>query len=211
MFQFEKKAQPILSFKASQLDIETALSNDALRDELKANSELFANEYSEFFEAIAKNSKYANLDDLCLQVLSSLTDPLLGENDLDEGMYSGVTTGANFKKQINILHDEVIKPAVEAGSKRPTLAPSTLRVSRLQDIVRYVSNLKWMLENIEFYADRLELALDVVIALENVFLYTLSVPSRIEVTIQVDEKFNSFYQFNTKNTYLLNLKLPTFI
>ncbi len=202
MFQFVERYTPTLSYESSQYEIEEAFSNSALRDELKANSELFANEYAEFFEYLSSNHSYANLDDLCYQVLASLVDPMLGENDLADGIYRDSVTPANFMKQLNVLHETIIKPRSEAGLHSPVLTPATLRVVMFQDLARYIATLKWMHENLESYHDRLDLATEILVALENVFLYTFSVPSRLEVVVHTDSKLNLFFEFNGTKTIL---------
>ncbi len=179
MFELRKIEDTELSFD-SQDEIELALSNKALTDEIKLKSDIYMDTITDFVESLEESFPHANMEALILQMVSLLVDPTVGIADLDEGGYSNIVSGDAVRKGINEMYTKKQKSKILDTAK---LNVSTVRIATMHDFIRVVSSLPWFTTTFDTQPDRWKFASHLIARLEDVFFHIVQLNARIEFKV----------------------------
>ncbi len=179
MFELRKIEDVELAFD-SQEEIEVALSNEALVEEIKLKSDIYMDTISDFVESLEESFPYADMEALILQIVSLLVDPTVGISDLDTGGYSNIVSGDAVRKGLNEMYAKKQKSEVLNTAK---LSMSTVRIATMHDLIRVVSSLPWFSTTFEMQPDRWKFASHLIARLEDVFFHIVQLNAKIEFKV----------------------------
>ncbi len=201
MFTLGKVEEVGLAF-TSQEENERELSNDALIEELKVKTDMYANEINNFIEELESIVPHAKLDTLVMQIISLLLDPTVGVNDIYTGGYSNIVSGDIMKEYINKMYSKKLEKGTVDGKtclgmhKTATLETNTLRIAKMDDMVKVIATLPWMKETFESDIDAWKFSAELIIKLEDIFFHLVYVPASIEYKVFQDDLDDWIYYPN---------------
>ncbi len=169
----------------TQEDMEKCLTSTALADEIALQCDLFVDSIELADTAI--NAEFADIDtsEFIYQFIALMIDPQVGENDLYEGMYQYEIKAEDFQNAINNAYNRF------SGTERPLkLNHKTLRVVAIQDLIAVITSLPWFRQ---FEIDRMkqyQYATKLLLALENIFHYVISVRKEVKWEGEKSEYIN---------------------
>lgn len=171
MYKLLKKSAEFATERIdTQEDMENAYSSDALHDEIAYRLDFKLEEISSLLEVLENDYPETNAEEAVTQFVALLMDPQLGENNLKTGMYSHESTFGNFMDAFEIAEKRYPK-----NQERLLLSHDTFRVVEMSDFLRILANISWIKTKALTLAEELAIATKLIVALEDVFAYVISV------------------------------------
>lgn len=168
MFTPRKILQEPLPTNFTQELLENTFSNEKLIEQLALDFDEYINDNIEKLDVIQDYISNETATDFSYQMLSLLFDPNSGENDLKFGMYSKLTSQNSFQKSINDAYNKF-----PDDTQPLNLDSKTLRVAKLDDFVKVCATVPCLQDNDIDFQQRAQLALNYIVAYENIFYYII--------------------------------------
>lgn len=165
-----KKVELPLSPINTQEELESIYNSNALHEEIAYRLDFKLDEISNLLDILESEYPNKNASEAVSQFVALLMDPQLGENNLESGIYSHESNLYNFMDAF-----ELADKRYPADKTRLKLSKGTFRVVPIADFLMLVKNISWIAEKSMTLTEDLAIATKLVTALEDIFLYVVSV------------------------------------
>ena len=171
MFKINKKELPVIKDNTTQLELEQNFSSDALDNFIELEADLRLNDFSELIDAMEEVFPDQDTGSLMSQIIALFVDPSLGENNLDDGMYSHEVESVEFTSKIQEVYN------MENSQLKAKLSQKSLRIMKLEDLSKVLVTLSWF-RNITNYDERVKSVLKVLSLIDGYLGYVFPAISR---------------------------------